>query len=206
MNAEEQHIIDELKKQPGEVPGEDYFARLKAEVMEKASTLSVLDPPPLPSDDAANGYPQSSSVIRRTLPSEGGSKIIPLYRKTWFQIAAAASVVLIVTLFALNGGEAPKTRIAQTQQPDWNSVSQEEVLAYIDENIDDFETEVIAQHLDPIPQWNTETELAVNGAPVTPKAGKEKTDKYDELFNELDQEDILEYLEDEGELDEDLLF
>jgi hypothetical protein len=186
VRPEEQHIIDELKKRPAEVPGEDYFAGLKSDILQRIKVTDTQSPPP-----------QS--------PSKGGSRTIPLYRKTWFQIAAAASVVLIVSLFALNTSEERGTQVAQAQQPDWNSVSQEEVLAYIQENIDDFETEAIAQQLDSIPAWSVGEELAVNEAPVTTKAAQQKADKYDELFRDIDQEDILEYLEDE-ELEEDMLF
>lgn len=186
MNPEEKHIIDELTKRAAEIPGADYFARLKVEVMEKASTSSLLDPSQSPSKEAG--------------------KSVPLYRKTWFQVAAAASVVLIIALFVLNGSKEPQPLTAQTQKPDWESVSQEEVLAYIQENIDDFETETIAEHLDSIPQWSAGEELAVNNVSAAPKTMQKNADKYDELFRDIDRDDILEYLEAEGELDEDLLF
>ncbi|ASS48963.1 MAG: hypothetical protein A3D31_05490 [Candidatus Fluviicola riflensis] len=120
-------------------------------------------------------------------------KIIPLYRKSWFITAVAASIALVISLtFFFDGNETQQPSIADV---DWNSVSRDEVLAYIDENIDDFETEALAQQLNSIPEWSATVDITGTASAGTNKTGKE--DKYDRLFKDVDKQDILEYLEEE---------
>lgn len=114
--------------------------------------------------------------------------------------AVAAGIALIISVtFFFDTNETPKSGVADV---DWNSVSRDEVLAYIDENIDDFETEALAQHLTSIPDWTATTDNVGTTTPAeVAKTGKE--DKYDALFKDVDKQDILEYLEEEAiELDE----
>ncbi|MDH4474359.1 MAG: hypothetical protein QE487_17265 [Fluviicola sp.] len=129
-------------------------------------------------------------------------KMVPLYRKPWFITTVAASITLIVSVtFLFDGNETPKPAVAEV---DWNSVSRDEILAYIDDNIDEFEAETIAQHLDSIPNW---TVTSVGVEEITYRAVKsKKEEKYDELFKDIDKQDILKYLEEEEiELDEEML-
>jgi hypothetical protein len=154
---------------------------------------------PLPSDDYFTQL--KSTLMAQTAPAK---KVIPLYRKPWFlTTAAAASILLVVSLF-LRGNEATVTA---TEKPDWSSVSQDEVLAYIHANIDDYEPEVIASHFDSIPDWSGRietTETTNDVAVVTPAA--EKTNSYDHLLKTINKEDILEYLREEAvDMDDDML-
>jgi hypothetical protein len=165
VNPNERHIIDELQKGTTPLPSDDYFARLK------------------------------SDLLSKTEPA----KVVPFYRKrrAIATAAAAASVVLIVT-FLLHSGQ-PAAPVAEA--PDWNSVSREEVLAYIDEHIDDFEAETIAAELDSLPDSNiAETDTLTIARTSTAET------KYDELFDGIEKEDILEYLQEEAtEIDDELL-
>lgn len=183
METNERHIIDELNKQTTPLPSDAYFAQLKSEVLAKAGASAE-----------PGHHPPASSL-------KGGGKIVPLYRKRRTLIAiatAAAGVILIVTLFLPNDQPAPPT----AQQPDWNSVSREDVLAYIDDNIDQFEAEAIAAHLDSLPSWSVETASAATTIAVNGRGQS----KYDDLFDDIEKEDILEYLQDEAiELDDEQL-
>ena len=99
---------------------------------------------------------------------------------------------------------AMKQRNLQWLEVDWNSVSRDEILAYIDDNIDEFEAETIAQHLDSIPNWAA-TSVDIDETVYRP-VNREKEEKYDELFKDIDKQDILKYLEEEEiELDEEML-
>jgi hypothetical protein len=154
---------------------------------------------PLPDD----GYfaQLKSDVFAKIGPAP--AKVVPLYRKWWALTSAAASVLLIVTFF-LRGGETDPSVHAR---PDWNSVSREEVLAYIHENIDDFEAEAIASHLDSLPDWNAKLQVASADtlalANAEPSVNK---NKYDQLFDNIDKEDILQYLDEEAiDIDDELL-
>lgn len=149
---------------------------------------------PVPADDY---FAQLKQGIFDQL--EPTVKMVPLYRKPWFITTVAASIALIVWIsFLFDGNETPKPAVAKV---DWNSVSRDEILAYVDENIDDFEAETIAQQLDSIPDW-TATSLEAEKTTYRPvKSAKEE--KYDDLFKDIDKQDILKYLEEEDfELDE----
>lgn len=149
---------------------------------------------PVPADDY---FAQLKQTIFDQL--EPTVKIVPLYQKPWFMTAVAAGIALIISVaFFFDGNETPKPAVATV---DWNSVSRDEILAYIDDNIDDFEVETIAQHLDSIPNW-AETSAGIEK--TTSRSAKSiKEEKYDELFKDIDQQDILKYIEEEAiELDE----
>lgn len=120
-------------------------------------------------------------------------KIVPLYRKSWFITTVAASIALVISMtFFFNENETPKPAVAAV---DWNSVSRDDVLAYIDENIDDFETEALAQHLHSIPALTASVDIQQPASVEKRKAVKE--DKYDKLFKDIDKQDIIEYLQEE---------
>lgn len=129
--------------------------------------------------------------------------IIPFYKKPWFISAVAASIALIVSVtYFFDGSETQKPTVATV---DWNSVSRDEILAYIDDNIADFETETIAQHLDSIPNW-TLAQPVIGKITRTNSTKSKKEEKYDDLFKDIDKQDILKYLEEEEiELDEEML-
>ncbi|HLP54657.1 MAG TPA: hypothetical protein VK151_06500 [Fluviicola sp.] len=144
---------------------------------------------PLPGDDYFAQLKQS--VFDKLEPTV---KIVPLYRKPWFLTAVAASVAVIISVtFLFNGNEKPQPAVVTV---DWNSVSRDEVLAYIDDNIEDFEAEALAQQLNEIPDWTETVDLSTETVSV-PTTRSAKEDKYDELFKDVDREDILEYLEEE---------
>jgi len=155
---------------------------------------------PLPSDDYfAQLHANIFSQIETSVPP----KIIPLYKKNWFLLSTAASITLIISLALFQGNEPTEKVVAEV---DWNSVSREEVLAYVDNNIDDFETEELIKHLDSIPHWEHAIAPESNNDLSQIKEKTSNSTENDELFKDIDKEEILRYLEDEYiELDDELL-
>lgn len=153
---------------------------------------------PLPSDDY---FLQLKSGILAKLP-ESNRRIVPFYKKWWTISSAAASVILIVG-FLFMQQEAP-VKPASKAGPDWSSVSKEDVLAYIEENIDDFEPETIAAQLSQLPEWELSLPASENKA--SSPAVKTNTKSTDALFDELEDKEILEYLHEEAiDIDDELL-
>jgi cell division protein FtsX len=127
-----------------------------------------------------------TSVLDRTKPA----RIVPFYRNRRILAVAAAAVIVFTLPFILKNG--------QQTPPDWNSVSRDELFAYVSENIEEFETDDIAAQLAELPEINNDIELNPEKAQAS-----DKNEKIDELFDSLGQEDILEYLEEEvPEIDE----
>lgn len=169
MSLNEQHIIDELKKGTTPLPGDDYFAQLK------------------------------SNLMRHTEPVP----VIPIYRRLWFvSSAAAACVLLTVSIFVYKGKPTTDNTAGNVN---WNSVSREDVLAYIQDNIEEFETEAIAAHLDTIPDWKHTAVVPATDSLGIPHSSKGNSD-YEQLFNDLDKEEILKYLQEEAvDIDDEML-
>ena len=162
MNTEDKHMIDDLTKRPVELPSNDYFDQLKAELLAQAQV----------------------------------PKVIPFYRKGWVMLSAAASVAVIVSLFFMQKQTTTET------VPDWDTVSKEEVLAYIEDNIEDFEAESIGDQLAVVPEWETGTVVSEKAVGHSTHPGQ----SYHELLNEVNNNEILEYLkEDVIDIDDELL-
>ncbi len=113
-------------------------------------------------------------------------------------ISSAAASVVIVLLLTFIKSEVPQSK---PTGPDWDSVTREELFAYVEENIADFETEAIAEQLSELPDW-TNVSVAAPETVLT-KTPEHETDK---LFDELNKEEILNYLQEEDleDFDEDL--
>ena len=166
METPQRHIIDELKKNSAPLPGEDYFASLKAGLLEKAN-------------------PAEEKTVA----------VVPLYRRKWL-IGLAAAAAIACLLILRNGKQETVSAVV-----DWNSVTREEMLAYVDENIEEFDAVAIAEQLDSIPEWRTELPATDISAEKLKPAKKQQ-----KLFDQLDDEEILKYLEEEViELDDELL-
>lgn len=122
------------------------------------------------------------------------AKVIPLHRRPIVWIAGTAAAILIVFFL---GGE--KEGILTPDTIEFEDLSRAEILAYVDENIDDFEEEMLAEFI---------SAKKLNPKEITDdfqnsEAKKSEPKKNTELSNSLESvstEDILEYL-DEEEID-----
>jgi len=155
---------------------------------------------PLPSDDY---FAQLKANILSQVETEVTPKVIPLYKKKWFLLSTAASIALIISVALFQGADEQEQLATKV---DWNSVSRDEVLAYVGENIDDFETDEIIQHLDSIPHWKHTLTPESRKKPSVNVQKTSTTVTNDDLFKDVDKEDILQYLKDEYiELDDEFL-
>lgn len=168
METNKQHIIDELKKNQPELPGNDFFEGIKADLLER---IASEEPAPI-------------------------AKVIPLYRKMWFVATVAAAITLLIVLPVLWQNPAPQT--PQQANVTWEDVSRDELLAYIDDHIADFDEDMLAQHLDSIPHWKTTTSITYYAGRAEKHAMKKTAKKSQNLFEDVEKEEILEYLEEEA--------
>lgn len=175
METNKRHIIDELKKNQSPLPEDAFFDKIKSDILQRIETETAIP----------------------------AAKVIPLYRRMWFVASIAAGVALLLSIPVLFRNEQPQ----QTQQAEvtWDDVSREEMLAYIDENIDDFDEELLAQHLDSIPHTKAAVSITHASGNILKKAKQKAEKKEKNLFENIDKEDILEYLEEEAiDLDDEL--
>lgn len=134
-----------------------------------------------------------SGLMEQVESMETTAPILPLYRRKWLMGGVAAAILALVVIPRWWTSEPPKTVV------DWNSVSREELLAYVDEHIADFDAATIAAQLDNIPEWHT-------GIETKDTIANPQESRSEELFDELEDEEILEYLQQEViELDDELL-
>lgn len=175
METNKRHIIDELKHNQAPLPDNAFFEQLKADVLKKMETEKP----------------------------EQSAKVIPLYRKMWFIGAVAAGMALLLTIPVLFKSEEPQQM--QQAEVSWDDVSREEMLAYIDDNIADFDEELLAQHLDSIPHSKAAVSITNSTGNALKKAKSKKEKQEKNLFENIDKEDILEYLDEEAiDLDDEL--
>lgn len=144
-------------------------------------------------------------------------KVVPIYKKAIFWFSSTAAIFAIfVTIKSFN-----KTN--EIQSCNFNAVSQSELLAYIDENIEDFDQELLMEYM----REKSIFQGGENGDFVNAHAGlshagsshagtfretsvrgwdeiqsnsmdqKNQKKTTEDLFNEIDKKDILEYLNDE---------
>lgn len=124
-------------------------------------------------------------------------KIVPFYKR-WYNLTAIAASIVVI--FTLNwNSSAPPLRIAAKNKIDFSMLSREEIVDYIEENSEEFELEAIADQLDSIPSnWNSPLEASTTVATTSPAT--------EILFNDLNKDEILNYLKEEAiDLDDDLL-
>lgn len=118
------------------------------------------------------------------------TKVIPLYKRpiSWISVAAAAVLVLFVVNFN-TPGDIPESNEWATL----DDVPKEELLAYVEDNIEDFDIELIAEFV-PTEEINSKYEELENEMTI-----EEEIDPIESItFESVSKEEILEYLEDEG--------
>ena len=175
METNKRHIIDELKKNQSPLPEDAFFDKMKSDLLQRIAAETVAPK----------------------------AKVIPLYRRMWFVASVAAGVALLLSIPLLFTNENPQQ--PQQAEVSWDDVSREEMLAYIDENIDDFDEELLAQHLDSIPHSKAAVAITNSTGNALKKAKTKKEKQEKNLFENVDKEDILKYLDEEAiELDDEL--
>jgi len=125
-------------------------------------------------------------------------KLTPFYKKSVFWISSSAAVFIgIVTIQSL--------RANFKSGLDFNSVSTTELLAYIDDNINEFDQELLIKYLPTQQSINNITENQTINKTATQSTAIQATPiNTSELLENINQEDVLYYLESEELTIEDL--
>ena len=112
-------------------------------------------------------------------------KIIPLYKKPIIWIGTAAAIFAI--MFVLNIGENSEQNVLLAL----NDIPTEEVFAYIDEHIEDFDTDLISEVLE---------EENINPVDFIEEnlSAQPEIENTDLDFENINTEEILEYLQEEA--------
>lgn len=192
MNQEDKHIIDDLQVNPIHIPSDLYFEELKKNILTELRNNSLKE------QGALLPKTEASPVKDEKQKEQPG--IISMYRR-WYVWGSAAAILACALLFPWNNHTSPSTN---PEPINLSSVSNEEIYQYLDENIEDLDTEAIATHLSKDEMVNSEITENRDEASV-----RENTDNFTSkspLLEHIKDEEILDYLNDEsGELDEYLL-
>jgi hypothetical protein len=166
---EKNDIFDHLKPRKTQVPDASYFEALANSVIESQQEKAVA-------------------------PKEE-TKIIPLYKRPVVWLGAVAAV-FIAGILIVNFSKT--TEIDSDPLLALNEVSSEAVYSYIDENIEDFETELIVEAMEETDV--EEMSFVVVEPEVTEPAPEEMDIAVAEpiSFDEIDSDDILDYFNEEG--------
>ena len=130
-------------------------------------------------------------ALTKNVIQEAKPKVVPLHKRpvVWMRVAAAAIIAL---LFVTNIN--PGDSMSSDPLLALNDISSEEILAYVDENIDEFEEDEIAEI---VPEEAIEIrdimelpEPAVVEEPAVTEASIS--------LQEVNEEEIMDYLEEEG--------
>lgn len=169
---------------------------------EKKDIFNFIEKRPIETPDASYFKDLADKVIAdvNDEPEEPQAKIIPLFQRpiTWISGVAAAVLVAFLLLPEATGSIST-IDLANTNEP-----SRAEVLAYVNDNIDDFDEELLIEF---IAEKNLGSEPVLTQEPqpeVEPLETIIETETKDlqESLKQISDEEILEYLELEGGLDE----
>lgn len=158
-----------------------------------------VNPVQMPSEDYFETLKTNilSQIDQNSLKQNAQAKIIPLYKR-WYVWSSAAAILLFAILFSWNN---PNTTDDSTPI-NLSSVSDEEIYEYLNQHIEDIDPETIAVHLDSDKLAQHEQDEA----PETNKRTINQSVSNPTLFENIQDQEILDYLKDEsGELDEYLL-
>lgn len=120
------------------------------------------------------------NLVTNTLAAKKSKAIIiPLYKKpiVWLTAVAAVLIAVLITNAFRPSDEEQHVLVAM------NDLSKSEINKYIEENIDDFDTDLISEFIS-FEQIEDSNSVKTDNTPIT--------------IDELTDEDILEYFNDEG--------
>lgn len=122
------------------------------------------------------------------------AKIVPLFKRpaTWLSVAAAAVLVFMVVKF---NSPADVVFTDSDSLAGLDDVSREEILAYVNDNIDDFDVELIAEF---VPANQLDDDYSDLESELFEDQEEDPIESVS--FDNITKEDILEYLE-EDDLD-----
>ena len=123
-----------------------------------------------------------ASVIKQELKE---TKVIPIGRKILYRSTAAAAILLIGLFLFNTRHQQERNILAQL-----DDVSTEELISYVDENIDDFDTDQLGETLSDEEIDKLDEELSIEMSDISYVESSESIS-----FDDIDEQDILDYLE-----------
>lgn len=119
-------------------------------------------------------------------------KVIPFYKKAkfWIVTASSSAAAILIFLFSINNS----TNINYADK----SIAKKDLIAYIDHNIDQFDEDLIQNHI------STQNKNTVLSSQIEVKISEQKSAFEIISIDEINKEDVLEYLENENLSIEDL--
>lgn len=137
-------------------------------------------------------FDNMASIIASTNKKTIVKKLIPVYKKPTFWLTSIAAV--FIGLIVLRNFSSEEIQLSSNL----SSLSQSELLAYVDENIDNFDQDLLVKYM----PFN-ETEISEVEKASTNSQTKSTIEKV-ELFEDINKEDVLKYLSSEELTIEDL--
>ncbi len=138
------------------------------------------------------------NLAKSVIASQREPKVIPLYKRPVVWISAVAAI-LLVSLLVVNFSA---NNAVENQDPllALNDISSKELYNYINENIDDFDTEMIVDALDDqaIDELSIATSQALQAGAASSTSTPVKEKPLPVSLDDIDVDDILEYFEKEG--------
>lgn len=158
-----------------------------------------------PMPDASYFSSLAQSVIesqQQTTPNtKEETRVVPLFKRpiVWIGTVAAIAAVFIVGMIVVNLSETS----TETTDPllALNEIPSSEVYEYIDENIEDFDTDLIAEALD---EGSISSISLSDKSDEIPTVEAAKKTIENVSFDDIDIEDIIDYLNEEGITSEDI--
>lgn len=117
----------------------------------------------------------------------------PLLQRSIFWVSSAAAVILVVIVMRYNNQSLPIGY-------DENTISNSELISYIDNNIEEFDEDLFAHYLANGPSESEQPEVSIQEE-MKKKSSREENEseeKNENIFENIDSEDVLKYLEKEG--------
>lgn len=115
------------------------------------------------------------------------TKVIPLYKKPTLWMSAAAASIIVVLVMNIGGSPGENTNVLLAL----NDIPVEDIRNYVDNNIDDFDTDLISEFVD---ENTIEDEPLLPAVEVDPET--EVVEDVKEL-EDVNEDDILKYFEEE---------
>jgi hypothetical protein len=191
MNQENKHIIDDLQVAPIQLPSDSYFEELKKSILNEIGNDSLKKNEKEALLLKTEASPNNDEKLKDT------PRMISMYKR-WYVWGSAAAILGFAILLSWNHTQTPSESVSINL----SSVSNEEIYEYLNENIEDLDAETIAIHLNSDAIAQNEEQPSENEQVETTEDLSSKSS----LFDHVEDQEILDYLNDEsGELDEYLL-
>lgn len=161
----------------------------------KKDILDFIQPKKRESIDNSYFENLASNVIL-TSKIQNPKIVKPLFRRSvfWLSSIAAVALILLITRFYNQNGQI---------ESDFSSISESDLIAYIDNNIEDFDQDLLADYLpiypvDSVKKKGNITQPEIKKIKSIEEKKMIENENEIDLFENINTEDILKYLENEG--------